>query len=133
MFAREGHVGEVVVAGAVRQDAKLELLLPQGVGHDVPLVLASVPFLQRLTEWCAASKLNALMLTGDQRVFDFRSISPNATPIEVFRQLLSKPILFQCLTRNSPNQLSHQVRRIAALRDRFQAFWRQGQCSAPHA
>ena len=34
---------------------------------------------------------------------------------------------------DSPKRRSHEVRRILALRDRFQASWRRGQCSAPPA
>ncbi len=37
----------------------------------------------------------------------------------------------QHVTSSAPNRRSHQVRRISALRDRFWASWRLGQCSAP--
>jgi hypothetical protein len=40
---------------------------------------------------------------------------------------------FRALGSYSPNQRSHEVRRISALRDRFRAAWRTGQCSAPPA
>jgi len=54
----------------------------------------------------------------------------NATGIEVFSLGDAKTAKFQILVGYSPDRRSHEVRRILALRDRFRASWRRGQCSA---
>jgi hypothetical protein len=55
----------------------------------------------------------------DRRTFDFCSISPNATPVEVFRLAYRKISYLQCVARNSPNPSSHQVRRIFGRESKF--------------
>lgn len=62
--------------------------------------------------------------------FDFCSFLTNATGIEVLNRDLEKGTVLQLLTRNSLNSRSHEVRRILARRDRFQATQRRVQCSA---
>ncbi len=54
-----------------------------------------------------------------RQTFEFYSISPSATGVEVFGLALLKSILFQRLEINSPNARSHEVQRISALRDRI--------------
>ena len=55
----------------------------------------------------------------------------NATGVEVFSLDVVKTDKVQMVASYSPNPRSHQARRISALRDRFRASWRRGQCSAP--
>ena len=67
------------------------------------------------------------------RMFDFCSVQPNATDVEVLGWPRTKSVLIQCLASCLLKRRSHQVQRISVLRDRFRAFWRGGQCSAPPA
>lgn len=58
---------------------------------------------------------------------------------EIRRRLLFAPLgikddgSIEMVASYSPNGRSHEVRRISALRDRFRASWRRGQCLAPPA
>lgn len=57
----------------------------------------------------------------------------NATDIEVHSGDAQFLTSFQYLEENSPKRRRQQVRRISALRDRFRASRRRGQCSASPA
>ena len=54
------------------------------------------------------------------RTFDFCSMSPSATGVEVFSSASPKASPYQWLTSYSPNRCSHQVRRKPAQEN---AFW----------
>ena len=71
-------------------------------------------------------KYRSCDVSSGQRTIDFCSISPNGSPIEVFRLQIWQAIWSQSVAKNSPRSRGHQVRRITSRENGFSANSRHG-------
>lgn len=117
-------VGRATSKGAIL--AECPLPRTDKVRSRLRLTSGNRPFRQCLERCCAAETSVLRYMPDDQRMFDFRSISANATPVEVLRPPFRKVIWLQCLAKNSPNQRSHRVRRKSGSENGFWVNRRRG-------
>jgi hypothetical protein len=100
-----------------------------GTGHPGMLALnekARVANIGDVVVWIA----DEITMRSCNHGFDFGSVTPNATLIQVLSCALEEPQPFLAITTHSPDRRSHEVRRIPAIIDHFRSSWRHGQCSA---
>lgn len=117
-------VGRATSKGAIL--AECPLPRTDKVRSRLRLTSGNRPFRQCLERCCAAETSVLRYMPDDQRMFDFRSLSANATPVEVLRLPFRKVIWLQCLAKNSPNQRSHRVRRKSGSENGFWVNRRRG-------